>query len=45
MDRLTGQSWIYNSVLRGESAAAIAAKWQPGLEKFKAIREKYLLYK
>ena len=44
VERLTGQSWIYESLLRGVTADTIAAKWQDDLDKFMQVRSKYLLY-
>lgn len=44
VERLTGQSWVYGSLMRCEPADSIIARWQPDLEKFLDLRQKYLLY-
>ena len=44
IDLLTGGSWIRKSINQGMSPTEIKEKWTPGLQDFKAIREKYLLY-
>lgn len=43
-DRLSGNSWVRESLLRGQPVDQIVRRWQPGLEEFKKKREKYLLY-
>jgi len=43
-DRLAGTSSLREQILMGWSAKEIRETWQPGLEAFKAIRRKYLLY-
>lgn len=43
-DRLAGNSWIRESIRQGRSAESMESQWQSELEKFKAVREKYLLY-
>lgn len=43
-DRLAGNAWIRQAIGAGESAEAIAARWQKGLEEFEVVRGKYLLY-
>lgn len=43
-DRLAGNSWIRESIRQGRSADSMESQWQSELEKFKAVREKYLLY-
>jgi len=43
-DRLAGNSTLRMQVIEGISEQEIRASWQPGLEHFKAIRSKYLLY-
>ena len=44
-DRLAGNSWIREGLLRGQSVDEIVKRWQPSLEEFKQKREKYLLYR
>lgn len=41
---LAGNNLLQNQVEQGMSAAQIRASWQPGLEKFRQQRKKYLLY-
>ena len=41
---LAGDSQLQRDIEDGKSAAEIRASWQPDLEAFKAIREKYLIY-
>jgi len=36
---------VYDAVVRGDDPRAIAQGWQDDLEKFKELRQKYLLYK
>jgi len=36
---------VYDTVMRGDDPRAIAQSWQDDLEKFKELRQKYLLYK
>jgi uncharacterized protein YbbC (DUF1343 family) len=43
-NRLAGTPKLKEQILAGWSAKEIRATWQPGLESFKAIRKKYLLY-
>lgn len=43
-DRLAGGSDLRQRILAGESEDTIRASWQPGLERFKSMRAKYLLY-
>ena len=43
-DRLAGGKALRERIVRGESEETIRASWQPGLEAFKRVREKYLLY-
>ncbi len=45
MPELLANQATYNALLAGEDPRRIAQDWQEGLEKFEAIREKYLLYK
>jgi uncharacterized protein YbbC (DUF1343 family) len=44
-DTVWGTKSVRLGLMRGESASAIVAKWQPGLQKFEQLRENYLLYK
>ncbi len=44
IDKLAGTNILQQQVKAGASEEAIRASWQPGLDKFKAIRKKYLLY-
>lgn len=41
---LAGNSELKEQIIRGESEATIRKSWQPGLEAFRKIRNKYLLY-
>ncbi len=43
-DRVWGTQQVRLGILRGDSAAAIVARWQPGLQQFLALRQRYLLY-
>ena len=43
-NRLTGNDILIQQIKDGKSEAEIRKSWQPELEKFKAIRKKYLLY-
>jgi uncharacterized protein YbbC (DUF1343 family) len=43
-DRLAGTSALREQLLNGWSAKEIRSTWKPGLEQFKEIRKKYLLY-
>ncbi|MDX9941584.1 MAG: DUF1343 domain-containing protein [Bacteroidales bacterium] len=43
-DRLAGNNLLRNQVLAGQTEAQIRESWKPGLEEFKKIRVKYLLY-
>jgi len=43
-DKLAGGKDLRERILRGESEETIRASWQPGLEAFKKVRGKYLLY-
>ena len=40
---LVNQS-VYDALIAGEDPRRIAQDWQEGLEKFEAVRKKYLLY-
>jgi uncharacterized protein YbbC (DUF1343 family) len=41
---LAGSSMLKEQIIAGQSEDQIRASWQPGLETFKKIRAKYLLY-
>jgi uncharacterized protein YbbC (DUF1343 family) len=43
-NRLAGTDLLMQQIKDGKSEAEIRKSWQPGLEKFKTIRKKYLLY-
>ena len=43
-DRLAGGPMLRQQIRDGLSEEAIRASWQPGLQHFKTIRKKYLLY-
>jgi len=43
-NRLAGNDVLMQQIKEGKSAKEIRKSWEPGLEKFKAIRKKYLLY-
>ena len=43
-NRLAGNDLLIEQVKAGKSESDIRKSWQPGLEKFKEIRKKYLLY-
>ena len=45
IDKLAGTDAFQKQVKEGLSEEAIRKSWQPGLEAFKVIRKKYLLYK
>lgn len=42
---LAGNDLLRLQIINGEKEAAIRKSWQPGLNHFKSIRSKYLLYK
>ena len=44
INKLAGNDILQQQVKEGKSEAAIRESWQPGLEHYKAIRKKYLLY-
>ena len=44
IDKLAGSSRLRQQVLARKSAKQIKQSWQKGLKRFKAIRQKYLLY-
>lgn len=43
-DKLSGNTQLKNQIHSGESAEKIVLSWQPDLNRFKRIREKYLIY-
>lgn len=43
-NRLAGNDVLMQQIKDGKSEEEIRKSWEPGLEKFKAIRKKYLLY-
>lgn len=43
-DKLAGSSALRRQILEGKTEDQIRLSWQPGLEKFRKIRKKYLLY-
>ena len=43
-DTLAGSSLLREQIISGMSAEEIRATWQEGLERFRSVREKYLLY-
>jgi len=45
IDKLAGSSQLRQQILGGKSEAQIRASWQKDLQKFKRVREKYLLYR
>jgi uncharacterized protein YbbC (DUF1343 family) len=45
IERLVGTADFRQQIISGKSEKEIRASWQPGLEKYKKIREKYLLYR
>jgi len=44
-NRLAGNEQLMAQIKRGVGETAIRKSWQPGLDNFKKIRKKYLLYK
>jgi uncharacterized protein YbbC (DUF1343 family) len=44
-NRLAGNSELMEQIRSGKTESEIRASWQPGIEAFKKIRKKYLLYK
>ncbi len=44
IDKLAGSANLRKQVLAGKSAKYIKKSWQKGLERFKAMRQNYLLY-
>ena len=43
-NRLAGTSKLREQIYAGWTAKEIRATWQPGLQEFRKIRQKYLLY-
>ena len=43
-EKLAGTAELRKQIVQGVSQEDIRATWQPGLERFRSIREKYLLY-
>lgn len=43
-DKLMGNSWVREMIMKGASAAEIKSMWKDDVEKFKARRKPYLLY-
>jgi len=43
-DKLAGTTALREQIIKGESEENIRKSWQPGINKFKKIRKKYLLY-
>lgn len=43
-EKLAGTKVLRQQIIKGKSEAEIRASWQTGLEQFKKIRKKYLLY-
>jgi uncharacterized protein YbbC (DUF1343 family) len=43
-DKLAGSNELRNDIVAGKTAQEIYEKWKPGLKRFEAIREKYLIY-
>jgi len=44
-NRLAGNDQLIKQVKQGVGEQEIRQRWQPGLDQFKKIRKKYLLYK
>jgi uncharacterized protein YbbC (DUF1343 family) len=44
-NRLAGTSELLKQIYAGWTPKEIRATWQPGIQEFKRIRSKYLLYK
>ena len=43
-NKLAGNNELWKQIKAGKSEDEIRASWQPGLDAFKVIRKKYLLY-
>lgn len=44
-DLLAGNGWIRQDIEGGVSVGRVVERWRPALSQFKAVREKYLLYR
>jgi len=44
-DKLSGTDKLRKQIIAGKTAKEIKVSWQKGLEEFKRVRGKYLLYK
>lgn len=44
IDKLAGGPHLREQIIAGKTEEEIRASWQPGLEQFKKVRKKYLLY-
>jgi uncharacterized protein YbbC (DUF1343 family) len=44
-DILAGSSWLREEIERGAAAREIAGSWQPGVEEFMRVRDRFLLYR
>jgi uncharacterized protein YbbC (DUF1343 family) len=44
-NKLAGNDTLQGQIIRGKSEKEIRESWKPGMEKFKKIRKKYLIYK
>ena len=45
IDKLAGSDALRKAIVAGANEAEIRQSWQPGLNAFRAVREKYLLYR
>ena len=43
-EKLIGVGWVREMILDGCTAEEIEARWQPDLERYAKLREKYLIY-
>jgi len=43
-DQVWGTRQVRLGIVRGDDASAIVARWQPGLEEFLTLRQRYLIY-
>ncbi len=43
-NKLAGNSTLMEQIRKGTPEKEIRKSWQPGIERFKTIRKKYLLY-
>jgi len=43
-DQVWGTRQVRLGIVRGDDASAIVARWQPGLQEFLVLRQRYLLY-